>query len=156
MKRSTSASPKWRTIVAWVLRVVLGLAFLLIGITKLTGTVHTVDYFEAIGWGQWFRYLTGSLDVAGVALLFMPRYTFYGALVLISSVGTATVLSVTVLRGNPFWGALSMVLQPLILTALTVALAWLTCPPTQVQDRAREPEELDGSRERPVSGGPGP
>jgi uncharacterized membrane protein YphA (DoxX/SURF4 family) len=127
MKRSTGTSAKWRTIVAWVLRIILGLAFLLIGITKLTGTLHSIDYFEAIGWGQWFRYLTGCLDVAGAALLFVPRFTFYGALVLISSVGTATVLSVTVLRGNPFWGGLAMVLQPLILTLLTVTLAWLTC-----------------------------
>jgi putative oxidoreductase len=127
MKRSTGTSAKWRTIVAWALRIILGLAFLLIGITKLTGTLHSIDYFEAIGWGQWFRYLTGCLDVAGAALLFVPRFTFYGALVLISSVGTATVLSVTVLRGNPFWGGLAMVLQPLILTLLTVTLAWLTC-----------------------------
>jgi putative oxidoreductase len=127
MKRSTGTSPKSRTIVAWVLRVILGLAFLLIGITKLTGTSHTIDYFEAIGWGQWFRYLTGCLDVAGAALLFVPRFTFYGALVLIASVGTATVLSVTVLRGNPFWGGPAMVLQPLILTLLTVTLAWRTC-----------------------------
>jgi uncharacterized membrane protein YphA (DoxX/SURF4 family) len=127
MKRPTSTSAKRQSIVAWVLRVVLGLAFLLIGFTKFTGTAHSIDYFEAIGWGQWFRYLTGSLDVTGAVLLFMPRYTFYGALVLISSVGTATVLSVTVLRGNPFWGGLAMVLQPLILTLLTVTLAWLTC-----------------------------
>jgi len=133
MKRPTSTSAKRQSIVAWVLRVVLGLAFLLIGFTKFTGTAHSIDYFEAIGWGQWFRYLTGSLDVTGAVLLFMPRYTFYGALVLISSVGTATVLSVTVLRGNPFWGGLGMVLQPLILTLLTVALAWLTCPPRQDQ-----------------------
>lgn len=147
MKRATSTSAKRQTVVARVLRVILGLAFLLIGVTKLTGTVHTVDYFGAIGWGQWFRYLTGALDVAGAALLFMPRYAFYGALVLISSVGTATVLSVTVLRGNPFWGGLGMVLQPLLLTSLTVALAWLTCPPRQVQFRASEPEEpVDSSR----------
>ena len=119
------------TIAVRVLRAVLGLAFLLIGATKFTGTAHSIDYFEAIGWGQWFRYLTGGLDVAGGALLFMPRYTHYGALVLISSVGMATVLSVTVLRGNRFWGGLGMVLQPLILTLLSVALAWLTWPPRQ-------------------------
>lgn len=102
--------------------------FLLIAATKITGTADTVEYFEAIGWGQWFRYLTGSLDLVGAVLLFVPRLTFYGAVVLISSVGTATVLSVTVLRGDPRWGDLAMVLQPLILTSLTVALAWLTWP----------------------------
>ena len=121
----------------WVLRVILGVAFLLIGVTKLTGTAHTFDYFEAIGWGQWFRYLTGFLDVVGVALLVTPRYTFYGALVLFSSVATAMVLSVTVLRGNPFWSGPAMVLQPLILTLLAVAIAWLTWPPGQMKIRER-------------------
>jgi putative oxidoreductase len=100
----TTTSPKWRAIVSWVLRVILGFAFLLIGATKLTSTAHAVEYFEAIGWGQWFRYLTGFLDVAGAALLFLPRCTFYGTIVLISSVGTATVLSLTVLRGDPVLG----------------------------------------------------
>ena len=132
MKQPTSTSPKWQATVSWVLRVVLGVAFLLIGTTKLTGTANTVEYFEAIGWGQWFRYLTGFLDIVGLTLLFVPRYTFYGTIVLISSVGTATVLSVTVLRGNPLWGRSAMVLQPLVLMLLTIALAWLTNPRRRV------------------------
>jgi putative oxidoreductase len=127
MEPQPSTSKSW-AIAAWVLRVVVGLMFLLIAATKLIGTADTVEYFEAIGWGQWFRYLTGSLDLVGAVLLFVPRYTFYGAVLLISSVGTATVLSMTVLRGDPQWGSLAMVLQPLILTSLTVALAWLTWP----------------------------
>jgi putative oxidoreductase len=69
--------------------------------------------------------------VLGVVLLFVPRFTFYGAIVIISSVGTATVLSLTVLRGNPHWGGLAMVL-PLVLTLVTVTLAWLTYPPGKV------------------------
>lgn len=137
MNLQTSIQPKSRAIAAWVLRVVVGLTFLLIAATKLTGTADTVEYFDAIGWGQWFRYLTGSLDLVGAVLLFVPRYTFYGAIVLISSVGTATVLSVTVLRGDPQWGDLAMVLQPLILTSLTVALAWLTWPLTPDPTSAR-------------------
>jgi hypothetical protein len=56
----TSRSAKWRAIAAWALRVIVGLAFLLIAATKLIGTAATVEYFEAIAWGQWFRYLTGS------------------------------------------------------------------------------------------------
>ena len=128
MNPQPSRRSKSRAIAAWVLRVVVGLTFLLIAATKLIGTADTVEYFEAIGWGQWFRYLTGSLDLVGAVLLFVPRCTFYGAIMLISSVGTATVLSMTVLRGDPQWGDLAMVLQPLILTSLTVALAWLTRP----------------------------
>jgi uncharacterized membrane protein YphA (DoxX/SURF4 family) len=76
--------------------VVLGLTFLVIGTTKLTGTGNTVEYFAAIAWGQWFRYLTGLLDVAGAALLFVPKLTCYGAIALACSVGTATFISLTV------------------------------------------------------------
>jgi uncharacterized membrane protein YphA (DoxX/SURF4 family) len=79
---AAGAASKERTIALWVFRVVLGLLFLAIGATKLTGTWDTVPYFAAIGWGQWFRYLTGLLDVTGAVLLFVPRWTFYGALIL--------------------------------------------------------------------------
>jgi putative oxidoreductase len=109
---------KWRTIAIWALRVVLGPIFLAVGTTKLTGTGNIVEYFAAIGWGQWFRYLTGVLDIAGAALLFVPRWTCYGAVVLTCSVGLGTLISLTVLRGNPTWGAPAMVLVPLVLTLL--------------------------------------
>jgi putative oxidoreductase len=65
-----------RRIAIWVLRVLLGLAFLTIGIAKLTGTLYTVQTFEAFGWGQGFRYLTALLDLAGALLVFVPRWTF--------------------------------------------------------------------------------
>jgi putative oxidoreductase len=89
-------STKERTIAIWVLRVVLGLIFLEIGTTKLTGTTGTVEYFAALGWGQWFRYVGGLLDVAGAILLFVPRWTCYGAIVLTCTVGLGTVLSFTI------------------------------------------------------------
>jgi hypothetical protein len=76
-----------------------------------------------------FRYLTGCLDLAGVVLLFVPRCTFRGTIVLTCSVGTAAVLSLTVLRGNPVWGGFVMVLELIVLTSLTIALAWLTWTP---------------------------
>ena len=59
----------------------LGLAFLVIGIEKLTGTMGTIPFFAAIGWGQWFRHVSGVLDTAGALLIFFPRWTCYGALI---------------------------------------------------------------------------
>jgi uncharacterized membrane protein YphA (DoxX/SURF4 family) len=131
MNMAADVPSKWRTIAIWALRLVLGLVFLYIGTTKLTGTGHTVEYFAAIGWGQWFRYLTGVLDIAGVALLFVPKWTCFGAIVLACSVGTGTLISLTVLRGDPTWGSGSseMVVMPLVLTILAAVLAWLTRPP---------------------------
>jgi uncharacterized membrane protein YphA (DoxX/SURF4 family) len=125
---ASTALGKGRTIAVWALRALLSFIFLFVGTTKLTGTGNTVEYFAAIGWGQWFRYLTGVLDVAGAALLFVPRWTWSGALVLALSAGTATLISLTVLRGNPTWGVPVMVVIPLALTALAILLMWMTRP----------------------------
>jgi uncharacterized membrane protein YphA (DoxX/SURF4 family) len=129
-------------IASWVLRIILGLLVLEIGITKLTGTAHTVDWFAAIGWGQWFRYVTGFLDVAGAALLFVPRWASYGATVIACSVGTGTAITFTVLRHDPVWGSQVMKLAPLILTLLAIIVAWLTrptsSPASQVGAAARQ------------------
>ena len=117
---AANVASKAQTISLWVFRVVLGLLFLAIGTTKLTGTWDTVPYFAAIGWGQWFRYLTGSIDVVAAALLFVPRWTFYGAVTLTCTIGTATLLAI-------FKPDLPLAL-PLMFALLTAELAWLTRP----------------------------
>jgi uncharacterized membrane protein YphA (DoxX/SURF4 family) len=117
---ATEAARRGSTIAIWILRVLLGLAFLAIGGAKLAGTWYTVQFFAAIGWGQWFRYLTGLLDVAGAVLLFLPRWTCYGALLLACTVGLATVICLTLLHQNPA--------VPLALMLLAATLAWLTRP----------------------------
>ncbi len=110
-----------RRIAVGVLRVLLIVAFLTIGAAKLTASLGTVGWFAQLGWGQWFRYVTGLLDIAGALLLFVPRWTYYGALVLACTIGTATVLNVLFpLHQNP--------LVPLVLTLLAATLVWLTRP----------------------------
>jgi hypothetical protein len=118
--KSMATASKGRTIAIWILRVLLGLAFLAIAGAKLAGIWQTVELFAAIGWGQWFRYLTGLLDAAGAVLLFFPRCTCYGALLLFCTVGSAVVISVTRLHNNPAAGV--------ALTLLAATLVWLTRP----------------------------
>ena len=72
--------------------------------------------------GQWFRYLTGFADLLGAVLLFVPKWSRYGAILLACSVGLGTLISITVLRGNPTWGTPEMVLVPLVLTLLAIGL----------------------------------
>lgn len=108
-----------RVIAVWILRVILGLAFLTIGIAKLTGTLHTVQTFEAFGWGQWLRYVTGLLDIIGALLVLAPKWGFYGALVLACTVGFAAILSLK----HP-----ADLLAALTLTSLAAIVAWLTRP----------------------------
>lgn len=64
------------------LRALLSIAFLGAGVSKLAGTEMMVMTFDQIGWGQGFRYLTGAIEVMGVALLWLPRRQVIGAAVL--------------------------------------------------------------------------
>ena len=64
------------------LRVLLSIAFLGAGGSKLAGVDMMVMTFDEIGWGQGFRYLTGAIEVIGVALLWLPRRQVIGAAVL--------------------------------------------------------------------------
>src|SRR5271165_2801381 len=98
---TSATSAKVRLIVIWFLRFILGLAFLGIGIEKLTGTMGTIPFFDAIGWGQWFRYATGVLDTAGALLIFVPRWSSYGAFIITCTVGLGTILCFTKALYNP-------------------------------------------------------
>ena len=41
-----------------------------------------IALFDALGIGQWFRYVTGSLEVLGALLLVVPGKTAFGAVLL--------------------------------------------------------------------------
>ena len=112
---------KVRLTIAWFLRVLLGLTFVGIGIEKLTGTMGTIPFFEAIGWGQWFRYASGALDAAGALLIFVPRWTSNGALIITCTVGLGTFLCFTKALYNPIF--------PLVMTLWAATLVWLAWRP---------------------------
>ena len=68
--------------IAISLRVILTLAFIGAGGGKLVGVEMMIITFDQIGFGQWLRYLTGLIEVLGVALLWMPRKQVIGAALL--------------------------------------------------------------------------
>lgn len=76
------ASPKTSNIVSWILQILVAAAFLFAGGAKFFSVPQMVAAFEKIGIGQWFRYFTGTLEVAGAIALLIPRYVFYGAILL--------------------------------------------------------------------------
>ena len=55
-----------------VLRAGLTLAFLWFGLTKLTGQAGTVELYEALGFGQWPRFVTGSVETLAALALWTP------------------------------------------------------------------------------------
>ncbi len=118
-----------KTILVRVLRVLLGLFFVADGVIKLTGMSKTVLLFERIGWGQWFRYFTGSLVlVGGAVILLRLRWTSYAAMLCACTVGTGAALYAFSLHRDPT--------GPTVLTLLTVLLAVLTYGARARTDRA--------------------
>jgi putative oxidoreductase len=73
-----STTAKNRTI--WGIRILLALAFGAAGTAKLAGVPQMVANFEAIGFGQWFRYVTAAVELIGVVLILVPRTGFFGGL----------------------------------------------------------------------------
>ncbi len=61
------------------LRVLFGLAFVAAAAMKLSGQPQMVAEFETVGLGQWFRYVTGLIEIAGALLLIRPKTVTLGA-----------------------------------------------------------------------------
>ena len=56
-----------------IIKILLTVAFVAAGAAKLIGAPMMVESYEVIGLGQWFRYLTGIIEVGGAVLLWIPR-----------------------------------------------------------------------------------
>ena len=103
-------------VLLWVLQIGAAGMFLMVGFLKLSGNPQLVGLFEAIGLGQWFRYLTGTLEVAGAFLLLIPRMSGLGALMLAGVMVGAVVTHVFIVGGSP--------LMAIILLVVTGVVAW--------------------------------
>jgi putative oxidoreductase len=110
-------------IALWSLQVLLAAAFLAAGAAKLAGPDMMVKQFEAIGLGQWFRYLTGILEIVAAVLLLIPRRAGYGALLLIPIMLGAVAAHLVVFKDNP--------VAPLVLLGLAAVIAWGRLAPTR-------------------------
>ena len=83
--RETDAAPrKGLNITLWIVQALLALAFLSAGGAKLLGRPDMVALFEAIGIGQWFRYVTGILELTGAVLIVVPKTSSVGAALLVA------------------------------------------------------------------------
>ena len=80
-----------------VLKILLTLAFGAAGTFKLIGNPDMVAVFDAIGWGQWFRYLTGAIEVGAVVLLWVPGRQAIGAALLVATMIAAVAFHLLVL-----------------------------------------------------------
>lgn len=89
---------KIRSYGTYAIKALLALAFLGAGAAKLAGAEQMVAIYETIGVGQWFRYLTGLIEVVCAVMLFVPRVQAFGAIILVCTM-TGAVLSHLLILG---------------------------------------------------------
>jgi putative oxidoreductase len=113
---------RFGNMLAWILAVFLAIVFTLAGGMKLINAPAMVQEFAQIGFGQWFRYLTGILEVSGAIGLLIPKYRFWAALQIAMVMVGATGANIVILHLPPLAGL------TVVLLALALALAWLRRP----------------------------
>jgi putative oxidoreductase len=102
-------------IALWVTQVALAVMFLMAGGSKLAGVPAMVSLFDALGFGQWFRYLTGVIEVASGIALLVPSAALFGSMLLIPTMLGAAAANLS-LGQSPA--------APLVLLLVAAAVAW--------------------------------
>lgn len=102
-----------------VVQVLLGLFLVLASaVPKFYGDPYAVAIFAQIGAGQWLRYGTGVLELAGGIGLMIPRWAGLAALGL-TGLMVGAVLTQAVVLGAP-----AMAIFPAVLGVVFVLIAW--------------------------------
>jgi putative oxidoreductase len=107
---------RFKNVGLWVLQVLAALWFLLAALGKVTGEVHSVATFDAIGFGDWFRYLIAVLEIAGAVALFVPRLVGVAALAFVGLLVGAVLIQAFVVGSG--------VVMPVPLLAVSALIAW--------------------------------
>jgi putative oxidoreductase len=103
-------------IALWGLQVVLAGMFLLAGGSKLGGVAAMVALFDAVGVGQWFRYVTGGIEVVSAVALLVPSLAVFGAVVLAATMIGAIATHLFIIGGSPA--------APVLLLVGSLVIAW--------------------------------
>lgn len=78
-------------------KALLTLAFVAAGGFKLIGHEMMVATFDGIGIGQWFRYVTGLIELGAAILLWLPGRQFIGAALLVCTMIGAVLAHLLIL-----------------------------------------------------------
>jgi putative oxidoreductase len=98
------------------IRVLVSLAFIAAGLSKLAGVEMMVATFDAVGVGQWFRYVTGIIEVGSAILLWVPGLQLIGAGLLVCTMIGAVLAHLLVIGPSA--------IPALVLGLLAAYLAW--------------------------------
>lgn len=109
--------PRWKSAVLWVLKGLLAAAFLSAGGAKIYGVPMMVENFEHIGFGQWFRYLTGILEVIGAIVVLMPGLAAFGGVLLSCIMAGAIATHLLLIGGSAVPAIILLVLSAIVVFA---------------------------------------
>jgi putative oxidoreductase len=113
---STVTHGRTGRVALWVVQIALAAMFLLAGGSKLLGAAPMVALFDAIGIGQWFRYVTGLIEVGSAIALLTPSFAVFGALALVATMIGAIATHLFIVGGSPA--------MPVILLLGSAAVVW--------------------------------
>jgi putative oxidoreductase len=115
----TPTLPRGRValVALWLTQIALAGMLILAGGLKLAGVPVMVALFDAIGIGQWFRYVTGSIEVVSAVALLVPAWAPFGALLLIPTMVGAVVTHLFIVGGSP--------VAATVLLIGALAIAWV-------------------------------
>src|SRR6266404_6309394 len=127
-----------RVVGALILQGLLAAAFLAAGGAKLLGVPTLVQLFDQIGAGQWFRIVTGLVEVAGAVALLVPGFAALGAAWLGATMFFAVLTHVFILHSSAMPAVILLALNVLVIWLRRDQLAW-------VMHRQRRPPAITGS-----------
>jgi putative oxidoreductase len=111
-----SARPSTGRVVLWVGQFVIAAVFLMAGGSKFAGAPAMVALFNTIGLGEWFRYVTATIEVGSAIALLVPSLAPYAALALVATMTGAVFTHLFIAGGSP--------LPALVLGVASAAIAW--------------------------------
>jgi uncharacterized membrane protein YphA (DoxX/SURF4 family) len=78
----------------WALRIGAGGVYIIFGLEKFSSAPgsHWVKLFNEIGAGDWFRYLTGVIEVLGGLLVVIPQTAAIGLIILALTMAGAVLI----------------------------------------------------------------
>jgi len=80
------------------IRISVAVVFFITGFDKFLQSPEWDEVFKLIGWGNWFRYFTGIVEMAGGLMFLLPITTALGALLLTAAMIGAMTFHIVVLR----------------------------------------------------------
>ena len=99
-----------RTVIAWVLQVVLAVVFIKAGFDKFSHFARTVKFFGGIDLPSWMVYVIGGAELLGGIGLLVPQTVRPAAIGLLLVMGGALVMHATKIPGGINGGAFALAL----------------------------------------------